>query len=362
MRILDKYILKEFLAPFLFGVCAFTAVFVGTGTLYRIATMINDYGASAWAAFRVLVLAMPSIIVLTFPMSVLLGALLAFGRLSGSSEMIVMRSGGQNFLRLAMPVFIAAAIIALGTTAFNEFVVPKANNAYNNIVEYEVKHNAAPRTQSHIVIKNIKGTDITSLVYARQFNGDTKELTTVTIQEFENDVLKRVENADRAEWDGSKWIMKNGVIHDLSVLGQKERTMNFTSQVLPIQENPNEISQSQRKPEEMTIRELRDQIKILEANSVDTNKLKVEMYNRFALPLASLVCAIVGAPLGMQKQRGSSSMGFGISVIVIFIYYAIMTLGSALGNSGSVPPVLGAFLPDIICGVAGVFLVYQKSK
>ena len=55
------------------------------------------------------------------------------------------------------------------------------------------------------------------------------------------------------------------------------------------------------------------------------------MYNRFALPLASLVCAVVGAPLGMQKQRGSSSIGFGISVVVIFIYYSIMTLGNAWG-------------------------------
>lgn len=107
------------MAPFLFGVCAFTAVFVGTGTLYRIATMINDYGASAWAAFRVFVLALPSIIVLTFPMSVLLGSLMAFGRLSSLSELIVMRSGGQNFLRLAMPVFIAAVFISIGTTAFN---------------------------------------------------------------------------------------------------------------------------------------------------------------------------------------------------------------------------------------------------
>mgnify|MGYP000108007809 CR=1 FL=1 len=91
MRILDKYILKEFIGPFLFGVCAFTAVFIGTGTLYRIANLINQYGASPWAAFRVFVLAIPSIIVITFPMSVLLGSLMAFGRLSSSSEMIVMR-------------------------------------------------------------------------------------------------------------------------------------------------------------------------------------------------------------------------------------------------------------------------------
>ena len=114
--------------------------------------------------------------------------------------------------------------------------------------------------------------------------------------------------------------------------------------------------------DEMTIRELREQIQILDENAVNTNKMKVEMYNRFALPLASLVCAIVGAPLGMQKQRGSSSIGFGISVVVIFIYYTIMTLGNALGNGGRIPPYLAAFLPDIICGITGAVLVYRKSK
>ncbi|KMO86993.1 permease [Megasphaera cerevisiae DSM 20462] len=362
MRILDKYILKEFISPFLFGVCAFTSVFVGTGTLYRIANLINQYGASAWAAFRVLVLAMPSIIVMTFPMSVLLGALMAFGRMSSSSEMIVMRSGGQNFIRLSMPIFVAAFVISLGTTAFNEFVVPKANNAYNTVINEEIKHNIAPSTQDHIIIKNIKGSDISSLMYARQYDAETRELRDITVQEFENDVLMRVEKADRADWNGTKWVMHEGIIYDVSGGEGVKRTMKFANQALPITQQPGKINTSQKKPDELTIRELRQQIKLLDENAVDTNKMKVEMYNRFALPLASLVCAMVGAPLGMQKQRGSSSIGFGISVVVIFIYYSIMTLGNALGNGGRIPPYLAAFLPDIICGIAGIVLVYRKSK
>ena len=360
MRILDKYILKEFISPFLFGVCAFTAVFIGTGTLYRIANLINNYGASLWDAFRVLVLALPSIIVVTFPMSVLLGSLMAFGRLSSNSELIVMRSGGQNFVRLAMPIFIAALIISLGTTAFNEFVVPKANNAYNTIINQEIKHQVAPKTQDHIILKDVKGHDINSLMYARQYDSDLKQFKDITVQEFENDTLVRVEKADYADWNGSKWVMHEGRIYDVSVGETVTRTMTFKNQELPISQKPNKVSASQKKPDEMTIRELREQISLLDQNSVNTNKMKVEMYNRFAMPLASLVCAIVGAPLGMQKQRGSSSIGFGISVVVI--YYTIMTLGNALGNGGKIPPYIAAFLPDIVCGIAGIFLVYRKSR
>ncbi len=363
MRILDKYILKEFIGPFFFGVCAFTSIFVGTGTLYRIANLINQYGASLWAAFRILILALPSIIVITFPMSVLLGSLMAFGRMSAASEIIVMRSGGQSFLRLAMPVFITAFCISLGTTAFNEFVVPKANNAYNRIINEEVKTGAHPATQDHVILKNTDGADISSLMYARQYDSREQRLKDLTVQEFENDVLMRVEKADFAEWEGDKWVMHKGVIYDVS--GENEqvtRTMTFTSQTLPISQRPNKIAQSQKKPDELTIRELREQIKLLDSNSVDTNKMKVEMFNRFAMPLASLVCALVGAPLGLQKQRGSSSIGFGISVVVIFIYYSIMTVFNALGNGGRIPPYVAAFMPDIITGLAGIYLIYKKSR
>ena len=287
---------------------------------------------------------------------------MAFGRLSSSSEMIVMRAGGQNFIRLAMPIFVAAFFISIGATAFNEYVVPKANNAYNTIINEEIKHNVAPTTQDHIIIKNTKGSDISSLMYARQYDANTKQLKDITVQEFENDTLMRVEQADRADWNGQKWIMHEGMIYDVSANEQTTRSLKFQNQALPITQKPNKINASQKKPDELTIRELREQIKLLDQNSVNTNKMKVEMYNRFALPLASLVCAIVGAPLGMQKQRGSSSIGFGISVVVIFIYYSIMTLGNALGNGGKIPAYLAAFLPDIICGVAGVILVYKKSK
>ena len=301
MRILDKYILKEFIGPFLFGVCAFTAVFIGTGTLYRIANLINQYGASPWAAFRVFVLAIPSIVVITFPMSVLLGSLMAFGRLSSSSELIVMRAGGQNFIRLAMPVFVAALFISLGATAFNEYVVPRANNAYNRIINEEIKHNVAPTTQDHIIIKNTDGSDISSLMYARQYDATSRELKDITVQEFENDQLMRVEQADRADWNGQKWIMHEGTIFDVSTDERTTRSMKFQNQALPVTQKPDKIASSQKKPEELTIRELREQIKLLDQNSVDTNKMKVEMYNRFALPLASLVCAVVGAPLGMRE-------------------------------------------------------------
>ena len=92
IRILDKYIFREVFKAFIFGICAFSAVFIGSGTLFKIAKYITDYGASLSAVVKVFVFGLPSVIMWTFPMSMLLATLLTFGRLSSSSEITAMKS------------------------------------------------------------------------------------------------------------------------------------------------------------------------------------------------------------------------------------------------------------------------------
>ena len=103
------------------------------------------------------------------------------------------------------------------------------------------------------------------------------------------------------------------------------------------QKNPREIVASQKSPDEMNIRELARHIEILKSQGAETQKLEVDWHLKWAIPAASLVFALVGAPLGLQSHRSASSVGFGLSVIVIFIYYMIMTLGSALAQGDICP-------------------------
>ena len=105
MRILDKYILKELMGPFFFGVASFSSIFIASSLLFRLTEYMTKYGASADMLFRLFLCGLPEIINYTFPMSMLLAALLSFGRLSGSSEITAMKSGGISFYRLAAPAF-----------------------------------------------------------------------------------------------------------------------------------------------------------------------------------------------------------------------------------------------------------------
>ncbi|MBP2632643.1 MAG: permease YjgP/YjgQ family protein [Firmicutes bacterium] len=362
MRILDRYIIKEMVGAFIFGIFAFSSVFIGSSTLFRIAQYVTQYGASTQAVIKLFVYSLPSIIVLTFPMSMLLATLLSFGRLSASSEITAMKSGGISFYRIATPVFFIALFVSIFAILFNEHVVPRANEAYNNIVFYEIQGNTAPKSQEHLVIKEIKNDEIERLTYARRYDAETTAMYGVAVQEFEKGKLVRVQNAEKANWSSDHWTMYTGTLNELSEEGSVQRTLKFEQQILPIKQNPNEIAKEQKKPEEMTMRELRYQIKALEAQSVDTNKLKSELYKRITIPFASFVFALIGVPLGLQPNRTSSSIGFGLSIIVIFIYYTIMTIFSALGQGGTLPPLIAAWIPNIVGTIVGIALIRKAAR
>lgn len=362
MRILDKYIIKEVTGTFIFGIFAFSSVFIGSGTLFRIAEYVTNYGASLSAVIRLFIYSLPPIIVLTFPMSMLLATLLAFGRLSGTSEITAMKSGGISFYRIAVPVFFIALFVSVFAISFSELVVPRANEAYNRIVRYEIQGNTAPKSQEHIVLKEIKDGNIERLTYARKYDAATNAMYGISIQEFEKQVLVRVQNAAKAEWKNDHWTMYDGLLHDLSGDGTVQRTLKFSQQILPIQQTPKQLLRDQKKADEMTMKELRQQIRVMKSQYVDTRKFETELYQRLTIPFASFIFALIGTPLGLQPNRTSSSIGFGISIIIIFIYYSIMTVSSALGQGGVMPPMLAAWIPNIIGVIVGTILIRKAAR
>ena len=362
MRILDRYILKELLGPFLFGICVFSSILVGTGPLFRIAKYISQYGASLWTCIKLLTLSLPGIIALTFPMAVLLASLMAFGRLSSSSEIVAMKCGGLSFYRLATPVLLLAFGVSLFSMAFNEVLVPRANEAYSYIVHYEIMKNTRPKSQEHIVIKDIVGGELERLTYARSFDEEISMMRGVTIQEYEKSKLVRIENAEKAVWKDGGWTMMIGIIYDMTDDGRVERTMRFAEQAMPVEKAPASIARDQKRPEEMTIRELKQHISILKHEQVRTGIFEVELHQRISVPFACFIFAMIGVPLGIQRQRSSSSIGLGISVIVIFAYYSVMSMTMALGQGGTLPAGIAVWIPNLLGLAAGFYLVYRASK
>ena len=247
--------------------------------------------------------------------------------------------------RIAAPAVIMGFLVSIGAIAFNEYVVPWANTAYRNVVYYEIQGNNGMKSQEHIILKDIQDGKIQRLVYARRYDGDTQTLQGVTMQDFNEDgKVSHVENAEYAEYSMDKWIMHNGMLYDISE-GQSEHSMRFDTQVLPIKANPKQIVREQKDPEELTMKELKAQIRIMKTQYVDTNKLEAELYQRITVPMASLIFALIGVPLGLQPTRNSSSaLAISPSASVRAFLHSIMGASVLPRSSATMLAVIAAIL------------------
>lgn len=360
LRLLDRYVLKELLYPFVFGIAAFSSIFIASTMLFKITQYMTKYGASLETIARLFLYNLPEIINYTFPMSMLLAALMAFGKLSGSSEITAMKAGGVSYYRIVAPVLVVGFIVSMFSMVWAEKVVPASKMESTRILNEEIKHNTRPATQDHIVIKTISGST-QRITYANKFDEKKGKMTGITIEEFEKGQIARIQTAKEGYWENGSWRIVSGNVFALDDEEGIKSSAKFNEQIIPLNFSPKQISWEQKDPEEMTIRELREYISILEKQEAPTARQWCEIFMRINIPLASFFFAMIGACLGTQKQRTSSSIGLGISIIVIFIYYAVMTLTTGLGKGGIIPPFLACALPNILCLMTGLYLMKKKN-
>ena len=136
--LLDRYILKELSGSFMFGVTAFTIVFVAGDLLFEAANLMIEKGISLSVVARLFVYRLPEVVALTLPMASLLSSLLTFSRLSTNSELVALKAAGIPFHRILRPVFLASILVGISALVGNETVVPVSNRAAENLMKYEI--------------------------------------------------------------------------------------------------------------------------------------------------------------------------------------------------------------------------------
>ncbi|AZR73941.1 permease [Anoxybacter fermentans] len=365
MKRIDWYVLTELAGPFFFGVAAFGSIMIGTNLLFKIARYIVDWNMPVNLAGKILLLQLPGIIVLTFPMSTLLATLLAFGRMSSSSEIIAFKAGGVSFIRLVIPVLIVGILVSFLTIYINEKIVPFTNFETRRL-EWEFRYKTRlPSVQRYLSFTPIdyKTGMPDYILYAKSFDGDTGTLSDVYFQDFENKRIVSIIEARKARWLERQWVFFDGKTYYFPNDDQPVIKAEFKElEMKKIDRSPKKIALSSKKSEEMTAAELKELINIYQKDGRNVNKLLVEYYQRFAIPFSCFIFALIGAPLGLQPNRSGSSIGLGLSIIVIFIYYVVLTMGGALGQAGTISPILGAWLPNVIFALVGICLIYKASR
>jgi lipopolysaccharide export system permease protein len=358
MKIIDRYLLREMAGPFLFGVLAFVLLFVSGNILFRLTELMAQLGLSLWTATTLFFLWLPSFIVLTFPLATLVGILVAFGRLSGDSELIAMHAGGIGFRRLVIPIAAAGILISIVTAAFNEVIVPAANRRADDVVLAATRR-AGGVTKQEVLFKESSG-DESRVIYADRLDVSTGELTNPVIVWFQGSQPVLITKAQRAVWRENQWVMFNGV--NASMDPARPSSMSFDEWTANIPTTPEEIALQTRSLEGMTYRELRELIRDALQQNKPTIDLELRLHHRFSIPFACFVFALIAPPLGMRSHRGSSSIGMGVAVLIGFAYYIVWHYLSAVAQQGAISPFWAAWLPNVVTGAVGIGLILGVRK
>ena len=357
MKLIDKYILRELAGPFLFGVGVFSVLLAAGFILPRLTELFAESKLGLHDVLLVFIYSIPRYLVLTFAMSALLAVLMAFGRLSAESEMVALHAAGASLPRLAVPGIVFGIAVSLLALVLGELVAPPANHAAEQILTQ-----GPSNVKRDLVFfeKDQFGAERT--IYAAALDPASHTMQQVTINELVDSRPVGGIFARRARWNGSSWILADGYSFTLRS-GLPPTSIKFREQTIDYLAAPDLLAaQSKVDPAEMSYRELQAHIAALRSEDKDASDFEIELPRRFALPFAALVFTLIGAPLGMRSHRRGSSLGVGLTVLIVFFYYIFWNWLNVVAENGAVAPLLTAWLPNAVFACAGLALIFTARK
>jgi lipopolysaccharide export system permease protein len=360
VKILDRYMLQELVGPFLFGLAAFTLLFVA-GNLLNIARLVSEEHASVFAAAKYFVYTLPSTLVLTFPMSMLLAVLLAMSRLSGESELTAIRAGGVSLYRIAAPFVAVGLAASLVGFLFQEYVVPFASSKANDILHTEIQSGGTGALANQTV-STMLGNGDQQVTFAQGFDPATDQLQGTTVEVFRAGYPISLLFAPRATFSGDRWEFQDAVLYGLQPPCCK--VSDYPVLEIDIGADPSQIVEQTKSPEDMSRSEISQLLRsgVKNADRSRYALLKVTFDSKLARPFAALVFTMLAMPLGVRPQRSSSGAGFGISILIVFAFYVVSTICLAVGRSNPNVSLLMAWLPNVIFCGAALWLLREAAK
>ncbi len=363
-KIVHRYLLKEIAVPFAFGLTLFTSVLL-IARLIKLIELVVNRGVPLLNIMRIFSYIMPAFLEVTIPMAMLLAILVAFGRLSADSEMVAFRSSGLSLYQLVPPVAIVAAIATAATAWVSIEARPWGNRSLKSAL-YELA-----RTRASAGIKpQVFNDDFPGLViYAEAIDSTTDRLSHVLI----SDERDSSEHNTIFARDGTMISdprtrtvtlrLRNGFIHTIDVGKGAEYQTHFQSYDVNLDLRVAFAeAREHHDPKEMNLRQLARAIAAKQQTGEPVGAEKVEFHRKFSLPFACIVFAITAMPLGVQPVRSARSRGFTVSLVMIFVYYVLLSSGQALAEQNMAPAVIGLWLPNAVFGTVGVYLFGRAAR
>ncbi len=360
--LIQMYILKRFFSTLL--LCTFSMLII-----YIVVDYTGKIGKFSKAPLHTVayyyIFVIPYILNLIISIIMLLTSMFTMGGLAKHSEITAMRSAGLSVFYITRPVIYFAIMLMFLNVILNETLYPKANRLrekmYNTLIKQQPRPVYTPRYAFIYIGKN-------NIIYHFKGKYDLKQKRgeDVDIEFYEHSKLYKRISCRTFEWAKDRWIAKNGVertMYNDSVTSQQFSLLSdFPRQIL---ETPDDILKEKRLPEEMNFIDLNayiDDLKRAGENPQAIIRLRADLQYKLSLPFIIFIVVIVGVSLTVKAGRGGMAGVFGIGLLIGFFYYFLVNLGVGLGESGTINPVLGAWLGNLIFFPISLFYFWKVTK
>ena len=363
---IHRYIAREIAVPTLLGLLIFTFVLL-MGRILKLVELVVNKGVPLGEILQLFAYLMPAFLVITLPLAFLLGVLLGFGRLSADNEVVALRASGIPIYGMLRPVLLLAVICSLITGWLTLYGEPAGQNAFRDQV-FEI---ASSRANVGILPRVFNDEFDGLVLYAGEVDERQGQMRGVFISDERIGATPAVILASRGRVisDQEQRILtlrlENGTIHRRPVDKKADtyQVIGFTTYDINLNmgQQLTDGSGRQKKLREFPLPELWSKLQSAQT-AQERRLLSVELHKRFALPLAPLVFALVGVPLGIRSQRSGKGGGFATALAIFMAYYICATFAETLALESAFPIVATLWAPNLLFLSAGLLLLRQAAE
>lgn len=358
MKILDKYIIKNFLGTFIYTITLLNVIVIVFDISEKIDDFIEKEAPVQAIFFEYYIYFIPYFANLFSPLFIFIAVIFFTSRLASRTEITAILSSGVSFWRLMVPYMLASTILASASLVLNNFIIPPAN-AKRLQFEWTYVNNPYHFSGRNVHAQTSPG----EFIYFETFNVQRGIAYKFSFEKFEEGELKFKLMADHIKWDStkSKWNVRNYYIRKIE--GNNE-SIEKGSDMDTIFKNfhPEDYSKRATLIETLNYFELNDYITEQKAKGNHVEYILVEKYKRFSLPFATFILTLMGVSFSSRKVRGGIGLHIALGTLLSFTYILFMQVANTYATSGTVPVFLAVWTPNIIFGGLCVLLLRLAPK
>jgi LPS export ABC transporter permease LptG/LPS export ABC transporter permease LptF len=365
-RILDEYVIREFLSMFVLVLAGFVLLML-VFTFFDLVGDILRNHISLTTVGAYLVNLTPSMLYQIAPLAVLIAVLVTFGVLNRNSEVVAMKATGISLYRLVVPIVSISAVLSVGMFLFDQYYLPQANRKQESL-RSTIK-GRPPQTflqpERKWMFGEPRAGEASRIFYYQFFDPNTVGFANLSVFEFDPAtfaITKRI-FASRVFWNPktASWTFRDGWVCTFDGAATTQ-FQEFKFATFPeVHEQPSYFTKESLQSQEMNFGQLERYIRDLRQSGFDTMRLSVALWRKLAYPLIAIIMSVLAIPFALSMGRRGSLTGVAVAIAVALTYWVIDALFGAMGDVNYLPAALAAWSPDVLFGLTGGYFLLRTS-